>query len=126
MKPIGWEVGSSQFQSAELTVIDQGQRQPVRRVTNSNIKVFSPVQLGPYALRNRMVMAPMMRNRAGPGNVPQSLNVEYCMQRSSAGLIITEGAQVAAEGAGYSATPGIHNQEQMAAQEIVRWVEARL
>ena len=114
MKPTGWEVGRSKFQGAELTMIDQGQRQPVRRVSNSNIKVFSPIQLGPYALTNRMVMAPMTRNRAGPDNVPHSLNVEYYMQRSSAGLIITEGAQVAAEGAGSSATPGIHNQEQVA------------
>ncbi len=81
---------------------------------NSSIKVFSPVQLGPYALKNRMAMAPMTRNRAGPGNVPQPLNAEYYKQRASAGLIITEGSQVAAEAVGYAATPGIHSPEQVA------------
>ena len=81
---------------------------------NPSIKIFSPIQLGPYALKNRMVMAPMTRNRAGPGNTPQAMNVEYYMQRASAGLIITEGSQVAAEAVGYPATPGIHSPEQVA------------
>ena len=36
--------------------------------------LFSPVQLGPYKLPNRAAMAPMTRNRAGAGNVPQALN----------------------------------------------------
>ncbi len=81
---------------------------------NSGIKVFSPIQLGPCALKNRMAMAPMTRNRAGLGNVPQPMNAEYYMQRASAGLIITEGSQVAAEAVGYPATPGIHSSEQVA------------
>ena len=81
---------------------------------NSSIKVFSPIQLGPCALKNRMAMAPMTRNRAGLGNVPQPMNAEYYMQRASAGLIITEGSQVAAEAVGYPATPGIHSSEQVA------------
>ena len=76
---------------------------------DSNITLFSSIQLGPYALKNRMVMAPMTRNRAGAGNAPQPLNVEYYVQRASAGLIITEGSQVAAEAVGYPATPGIHS-----------------
>ena len=76
--------------------------------------LFSPIQLGPYVLPNRMVMAPMTRNRAGVGNVPQALNVEYYIQRASAGLIITEGAQISADAVGYPATPGIHSAEQVA------------
>ena len=56
----------------------------------------------------------MTRNRAGAGNAPQPLNVEYYVQRASAGLIITEGSQVAAEAVGYPATPGIHSAEQVA------------
>ncbi len=75
--------------------------------------LFSPIQLGPYALQNRMAMAPMTRNRAGAGNVPQALNAEYYAQRASAGLIITEGAQIAADAVGYPATPGIHSAEQI-------------
>jgi N-ethylmaleimide reductase len=75
--------------------------------------LFSPIQLGPYTLQNRIAMAPMTRNRAGTDNVPQALNVEYYVQRASAGLIITEGAQIAADAVGYPATPGIHSAAQI-------------
>ncbi len=75
--------------------------------------LFSPIQLGPYTLPNCMAMAPMTRNRAGAGNVPQALNAEYYAQRASAGLIITEGAQISADAVGYPATPGIHSAEQI-------------
>ena len=93
---------------------------------DSNITLFSSIQLGPYALKNRMVMAPMTRNRAGAGNAPQPLNVEYYVQRASAGLIITEGSQVAAEAVGYPATPGIHSAEQVAGwKKITDAVHAR-
>ena len=80
----------------------------------TGITLFSPIQLGPYTLSNRMAMAPMTRNRAGAGNVPQPLNVEYYAQRASAGLIITEGSQIAADAVGYPATPGIHSAGQVA------------
>ena len=70
--------------------------------------------LGDLTLANRMVMAPMTRNRAGEGNVPTELNAEYYRQRAGAGLIITEATQVSAEGVGYPATPGIHSDEQAA------------
>jgi len=83
--------------------------------TPSTPDVFSPLQLGPHTLKNRMVMAPLTRNRAAPGNVPQAMNLEYYVQRASAGLIITEGTQIAAEAIGYPNTPGIHNAEQIAA-----------
>ena len=81
--------------------------------------LFSPIQLGPCTLPNRMAMAPMTRNRAGEGNVPQPLNVEYYVQRASAGLIITEGSQIAADAVGYPATPGIHSAEQVAGWKSV-------
>jgi len=48
-----------------------------------------------------------------PGNVPQAMNVTYYAQRASAGLIISEAAQVSPEGVGYPATPGIHSPEQV-------------
>ena len=76
--------------------------------------LFTPLTIGPNTLRNRMVMAPLTRNRAGEGNAPQDMNVQYYRQRASAGLIITEATQVSAEGVGYPATPGIHNSEQIA------------
>ncbi len=80
---------------------------------SANTTLFSPIQLGPCALPNRMAMAPMTRNRAGDGNVPQPLNVEYYAQRASAGLIITEGVQIAEDAVGYPATPGIHSVAQV-------------
>jgi N-ethylmaleimide reductase len=76
--------------------------------------LLSPVQMGPYTLRNRMVMAPMTRNRAGEGNVPTPVVVTYYRQRASAGLIVTEGTQISPQGVGYPGTPGIHSPEQVA------------
>ncbi len=75
--------------------------------------LFSTISIGNLKLANRMVMAPMTRNRAGEGNVPQEINIEYYRQRATAGLIVTEGSQVSAEGVGYPATPGIYNDAQV-------------
>ena len=76
--------------------------------------LFTPITLGNVELQNRIVMAPMTRNRAAKGAVPQEMNVEYYRQRATAGLIITEAAQVSPEGVGYPGTPGIYNDEQVA------------
>src|SRR5262249_47621214 len=77
--------------------------------------LFDPVSFGDIALRNRIVMAPLTRNRAGAGLVPTPLVREYYTQRASAGLIVTEATQVCAGGQGYLDTPGIHTPEQVAA-----------
>ena len=81
--------------------------------TASTIDLFTPVNVGPLTLNNRIVMAPLTRSRAGPGNVPTQLNALYYAQRASAGLIISEATQIAAEGQGYIATPGIHSPQQI-------------
>jgi N-ethylmaleimide reductase len=83
------------------------------RMTKS-IDVFSSLNLGAMNLPNRIVMAPMTRNRAGPGEVPSLLAVTYYTQRASAGLIVTEGTQISQQGQGYPGTPGIHSPEQVA------------
>lgn len=75
--------------------------------------LFTPVSLGALTLRNRVIMAPMTRDRAGPGDVPTASMAEYYRQRAGAGLIVTEGAQPSAEGKGYWRTPGIHSAEQI-------------
>ena len=75
--------------------------------------LFSAVEVGPLTLRNRIVMAPLTRSRAGPGNVPNQLNALYYAQRASAGLIISEATQISPEGQGYISTPGIHSVEQI-------------
>jgi N-ethylmaleimide reductase len=82
-------------------------------MSSDTIDLFSPLTIGPNTLRNRMVMAPLTRNRAGEGNVPQAMNVEYYRQRATAGLIVTEATQISPEGVGYPATPGIHSEEQI-------------
>jgi len=81
--------------------------------------ILSPFQLGPLVLPNRAVMAPMTRNRAGPGNVPGPLAAAYYTQRSSSGLIVSEATQVSPQGLGYPGTPGIHSAEQTAGWKIV-------
>ncbi len=83
-------------------------------IESSTADLFTPLALGDLVLANRVVMAPLTRNRAGNGNVPTDLNVEYYTQRASAGLIITEASQISAQGVGYPSTPGIHSDEQVA------------
>ena len=78
------------------------------------LDLFSPVKLGGIALKNRMVMAPLTRNRAGAGGVPQAMNVTYYAQRASAGLIISEATPISAMAHGYPALPGIYTDEQVA------------
>lgn len=75
--------------------------------------LFSPIQLGPLALPNRIFMAPLTRCRASGGHLPNELNAEYYAQRASAGLIISEATSVSPEGYGYPNTPGIHTEAQV-------------
>ena len=75
--------------------------------------LFTPARFGAIELANRVVMSPLTRNRAGTGNVPTPLVVEYYRQRASAGLIITEGSPISPQAHGYPRTPGIHTPEQI-------------
>src|SRR5688572_23155092 len=75
--------------------------------------LFDPVQVGPYTLPNRIVMAPMTRSRAKAGFVPSDMASKYYTQRASAGLIVTEATQVSPQGIGYVHTPGIYSQAQV-------------
>jgi len=91
--------------------------------------LFDPIRVGDIALANRIVMAPLTRNRA-IGQLPNDLMLRYYAQRadpaSGAGLIVTEAAQVCAEGQGYLDTPGIHRADQVAAwRRITDAVHAR-
>ncbi len=88
--------------------------------------LFTPLTAGQLELPNRVVMAPLTRNRAGEGNVPQAMNVEYYRQRASAGLIIAEATQISPQGLGYPSTPGIHSAQQLAGwQDVVLAVHDR-
>ncbi|HJV63781.1 MAG TPA: alkene reductase [Albitalea sp.] len=81
--------------------------------------LFDPLRVGDISLANRIVMAPLTRNRAAARQVPSDLAVTYYAQRASAGLIVTEASQISAEGQGYLDTPGIYSREQVAAWKKV-------
>jgi len=81
-------------------------------------KLFTPVALGPLALRNHLVMAPLTRSRA-TGNIPNELMAEYYRQRSSAGLIITEGTSPSPNGLGYPRIPGIFSEAQVDGWKLI-------
>ncbi len=81
---------------------------------SQSTKLLEPYKLGALTLPNRLVMAPLTRNRAvPPGMVPSPLAVDYYGQRASAGLLITEASQVSQQGQGYQDTPGIYSKEQV-------------
>lgn len=90
--------------------------------------LFSRLQLGPYVLEHRVVMAPLTRMRAEKaGKMVRPLNVEYYGQRASrGGLIIAEASQVAQQGQGYPDTPGIYTADQVSAwREVTDAVHAK-
>lgn len=76
--------------------------------------LFEPLRLGDLPLANRIVMAPMTRNRAGADGVPNALMVDYYAQRAAAGLIVAEGTWPSAVGQAYCRQPGIATAAQVA------------
>jgi N-ethylmaleimide reductase len=76
--------------------------------------LFDPLSAGALTLANRIVMAPLTRNRAGAGLVPGPFAAEYYSQRATAGLIIAEATQISAQAQGYADTPGCYTDEQVA------------
>jgi N-ethylmaleimide reductase len=77
--------------------------------------LFEPTHIGDITVANRIVMAPLTRNRAVANQVPSELALTYYVQRASAGLIVAEATQISREGQGYLDTPGIYAPEQVAA-----------
>jgi N-ethylmaleimide reductase len=75
--------------------------------------LFDPICFGQVRSANRIVMAPLTRNRAGPGQMPTELMATYYEQRATAGLIVAEATQISATAQGYFGTPGIYTREQM-------------
>jgi N-ethylmaleimide reductase len=81
--------------------------------------LFAPVQVGPYRLSNRIVMAPLTRSRANADGTARPIMAEYYAQRASAGLIIAEGTNVSPQGRGYANTPGIYTLAQIDAWRLI-------
>ncbi|OZD73776.1 alkene reductase [Rhodococcus sp. 06-1059B-a] len=77
------------------------------------MKLFSPLTLGALDLENRLVMAPLTRVRSGRDGVPGPLVVEHYRQRSSLGLIVTEGTYPSHAGQGFPGQPGLVTPEQI-------------
>lgn len=83
-------------------------------------RLFTPGIVGQLNTPNRVVMAPMTRSRSTqPGDVPNAMNAVYYAQRASAAFIVTEATQISPQGKGYSFTPGIYSDEQVAGWRLV-------
>jgi N-ethylmaleimide reductase len=78
-------------------------------------KLFTPLQIGPYLLKHRVVMAPLTRNRSDqPGDIPGDMMLEYYSQRASdGGFIISEATPISATARGWHGAPGLYNDEQV-------------
>ncbi|AXV83965.1 alkene reductase [Ralstonia solanacearum] len=81
--------------------------------------LFEPLTVPSLKLGNRMVMAPMTRNRAVEANTPNALMAEYYAQRASAGLIVTEGTSPSPNGLGYARIPGLFNEAQVRGWKLI-------
>lgn len=74
-------------------------------------ELLKPIEIGGQALKNRVVLAPLTRARAGESRLANSLMAEYYAQRAGAGLLITEATTVSAQGNGWVGSPGIYTDE---------------
>ncbi len=81
--------------------------------------LFEPYTLGPLALKNRIVMAPLTRSRSSDDGVVPAYAAEYYAQRASAGLIVSEATNISAQARGYAKTPGIWSDKQVEAWKPV-------
>ncbi|KTD67020.1 NADH-dependent flavin oxidoreductase, Oye family [Legionella steelei] len=89
-------------------------------MTKNHEILFTPFKLRELTLKNRIVMAPLTRNRSIHGiDTPSELNAEYYAQRAEAGLIIAEATQISPTGKGYAWTPGIYSPEQIVGWKLV-------
>ncbi len=80
--------------------------------------LFDPITVGAWSLPNRVVMAPLTRNRS-PDAVPRPITATYYAQRASAGLLITEATAISHQGQGYADVPGLYAPEQLAGWRAV-------
>ncbi|NEQ39959.1 MAG: hypothetical protein F6K40_28445 [Okeania sp. SIO3I5] len=90
-----------------------------------SLALLSPFNIGDLTLKNRVIMAPLTRSRAGVERMPNEIMAEYYAQRAGAGLIISEATVISKQGIGWLNTPGIYSDEQTKAwQQVVEAVHA--
>ena len=82
-------------------------------------QLLSPFDLDGLHLKNRVVLAPLTRSRAGVERMPNQLMAKYYAQRADAGLLITEATVISKQAIGWMNTPGIYSQEQADAWRLV-------
>ncbi len=88
-------------------------------MTQPNLALLTPFTLGDLPLKNRVVLAPMTRARAGVERLPNALMAQYYAQRASAGLLITEATSISEQGLGWQQSPGIYTDAQTQAWKQV-------
>ncbi|NJM17867.1 MAG: alkene reductase [Richelia sp. RM2_1_2] len=94
--------------------------------TTNLTHLLSPFNITDLSLKNRVVMAPLTRSRAGSERIPNALMAEYYAQRAGAGLIITEGTTISPQANGWRHTPGIYTEAQIEAwKQVVDAVHAK-
>jgi N-ethylmaleimide reductase len=81
--------------------------------------LFTPLQVGAYALRHRIVMAPMARARSGDDRAPTPMVAQYYAQRASAGLIVTEASSVSPLSVSRPHASAIYGERHVAGWRIV-------
>lgn len=81
--------------------------------------LFTPFNLGGMHLKNRIVLAPLTRSRAGAERIPNQLMAKYYKQRASAGLLITEATVISEQGIGWINSPGIYNDAQVEGWKLI-------
>lgn len=95
-------------------------------MSENSFKLLTPFDLNGLVLKNRIVMSPMTRSRAGEQRMPNALMAEHYAQRSSAGLIVTEATVVSKQGIGWLNSPGIYSDAQAEAwKQVVEAVHAQ-
>ena len=82
-------------------------------MSDSPLKLLSPYEGTSLSTPNRVAMAPMTRNRAGESRTPNDLMATYYAQRSTAGLLVSESADVSPRAIGYPGTPGLYRRDQI-------------
>ncbi len=81
--------------------------------------LFDAFSLGPITFKNRIVMAPLTRNRADADHIPTPIMAEYYAQRATVGLIVTEGTSPSPNGLGYPRMPGLFDARHVAAWRLI-------
>ncbi|MDJ0706879.1 MAG: alkene reductase [Leptolyngbyaceae cyanobacterium MO_188.B28] len=95
-------------------------------MSRTNVKLLEPFDLNGLSLRNRVVMSPMTRARAGKERIPTAIMSEYYAQRASAGLIITEATTISARANGWNESPGIYTEAMIGGwRQVVSLVHAQ-